>query len=405
MFKKNNVSKELWTHFLKTIFKSKGRQKLLILAAIGLVLSSFSLLFLQGIMGGLQQNLKLRSKNAIGIGQLDISRLEESEIVQLEHSLSSELRSGKNSEDTFFHREYELEVLVKNGVLIRPVILHGIDLKNDKLPWFLDQEVKGLALPFDLQMELKVSRGELVSLISPAHVDLLLGDRPRMISRRIDQSISTEVPEVDAVHGWIPIQGLWNLIKGKFYNRIRLYGPEVSFFKLIENMKDKNSDIMEKVSWTSWEEQNKSLVYALGLETAVMVFLFASMTLLIGLSLSAGLNIFLDKIKVDLTSLWILGAGEAKIESIYKRFFWSFGPICIFTGCFLGGVALILLKQSNLMIMPEIFVERRVPVSLNLKQLLLSVFIPISIYAILVLQGLRQFKKIRFIEYVRITGR
>ena len=66
----------LFKYFFFYIFKSKTRQKLLLLSIIGLVLSSFSLVIIQGVMGGLQKGLITKSKDVVGHGIIQLDNIQ-----------------------------------------------------------------------------------------------------------------------------------------------------------------------------------------------------------------------------------------------------------------------------------------------------------------------------------------
>ncbi|MEK6623809.1 MAG: hypothetical protein AABY86_02495, partial [Bdellovibrionota bacterium] len=194
-----------------------------------------------------------------------------------------------------------------------------------------------------------------------------------------------------------------NLIKIKKYNRLRLFDLSTNFD--LKKFHSACPEFARNLRYISWEEQNSALMYALRLETTVMAFLFASMTILISLCIVAGVHIYLDKIKVDLTALWILGASERTIQKLYRNFFGIFGPLFIVVGVGLGLILLKLLDSSSLEIMPAVFVERKIPIHYGPWAVVIGLALPCIIYLLLVSWSLMQFKKLNFLEYLRSVGR
>ncbi|HAZ14864.1 MAG: hypothetical protein A2X86_21035 [Bdellovibrionales bacterium GWA2_49_15] len=389
------LPKQLFRHFLSSIFQARSRQKLLVLAAFGLAISSFSLITLQGVMGGLQRNLILRSKAVLGHGHFIVDHLSLDQAVQLQDYF--------NAQNVPARLEYEIELLARSGAALVPVVAHGIGWKESMQPQILNGHRRGLVIPYDLAMKLKVGEGEQINLIAPGVVDSLLGDTLRMISLSVSGLVASDVPEVDALHVWPPIESIWNLIKLKKYNRLGLFDLSANFN--LEKFQHTGPEFARGLRYISWEEQNSALMYALRLETTVMAFLFASMTILISLCIVAGVHIYLDKIKVDLTALWILGASERTIQKLYRNFFGVFGPIFIVLGMVLGLLFLKILDSSSLEIMPAVFVERKIPIHYGPWAVIIGLTLPCLIYLLLVSWSLLQFKKLNFLEYLRSVGR
>jgi ABC-type lipoprotein release transport system permease subunit len=131
--------------------------------------------------------------------------------------------------------------------------------------------------------------------------------------------------------------------------------------------------------WVTWEEMNGALVWSLNLETKVMLFLFISMTFLVAIAITSGFLIFFSKIQRDLMSFWILGMGQKKILQLTFRFTLMLSAVTTLLGGFFGFVALRLLESYGHDIMPDIFVERQLPVQVSISSVCLSILIPFTI--------------------------
>ncbi|MFT6603568.1 MAG: lipoprotein-releasing system permease protein, partial [Bacteriovoracaceae bacterium] len=254
-------------YFFKYIFFAKTRQRLLFLAILGLIISSFALLVLQSTMGGLQDKLIGRSKSVNGNGVLIIHEGGYKKAQEVNQYLKSLNIKG--------YIEQELELLLKNGNYLAPVIVHGLDENSDLPPYFEDVKLKEVLLSPSLARRVNLDLGDQVRLISPAHTDAIMGDIPRTITLYLEDYLNTEVPEVDHYHLWVRLKVLQNMMRKKAANRIRFF-QEVDFESLKAGLKGKFNDSIEL---KSWNEMNSTLVWALSLETTVMVFLFAAMTL------------------------------------------------------------------------------------------------------------------------------
>ncbi|MFT6069190.1 MAG: lipoprotein-releasing system permease protein [Bacteriovoracaceae bacterium] len=380
-------------YFFKYIFFAKTRQRLLFLAILGLIISSFALLVLQSTMGGLQDKLIGRSKSVNGNGVLIIHEGGYKKAQEVNQYLKSLNIKG--------YIEQELELLLKNGNYLAPVIVHGLDENSDLPPYFEDVKLKEVLLSPSLARRVNLDLGDQVRLISPAHTDAIMGDIPRTITLYLEDYLNTEVPEVDHYHLWVRLKVLQNMMRKKAANRIRFF-QEVDFESLKAGLKGKFNDSIEL---KSWNEMNSTLVWALSLETTVMVFLFAAMTLLVSLCITSGLLIFFGKVKGDLASFWIMGGSKAELEKSTSIFLLLMSTGAVIIGLLLGLVVLYFLEHYGFEIMPEEFVDRKIPIKITSMGVFISFIVPTSISMAFSLMSFSQFKKeTNFLDYVRTIG-
>lgn len=336
-------------------------------------------------MGGLQNKLMERSKAILGKAVLYHKEVPTAESYQ-------KLFQILNDKKIKYSKEYEIELLVRFQTFITPVIVHGIDqsgfvpdlLRND-LQSNSNGKKADAIMPLELAYKLGVAPPETLQIISPAHVDDLLGEVPRSQSIKIERTISSDVPEIDLYHLWVRLPLIQNLIQSHLINRVRIYS-DTDFPEL-------KKIIPPEIQLKTWEDENATLVWALKLESSVMIFLFAAMSLLVSLCISSGLLIFFNKIKSDLASFWILGASFSKIDRATKYFLHLMSFLSIGGGVLFGLIFLWLFDHYAPEIMPDVFVDRKIPILITMKGLFISFIVPYAISSIFVTFALAQFKR------------
>lgn len=371
-------------YFFFYIISAKNRQRLLILSVVGLFLSSFALIVLQSTMGGLQNNLMMRSKAVLGRATVYHKAAANDEEFQKLFKLLDE-------KEALYSKEYEIELLLRYQTFLTPVIVHGLDQSAYipevlKRSWMQTQKDRVDAImPIELAYKVGVAPPETLQMISPAHVDDLLGEIPRSQSIRVEETVATDVPEIDLYHLWVRLPLVQNLIQDRLINRIRIYN-DMDFSALKKQMP-------KALVLKTWEDENATLVWALKLESTMMIFLFAAMSLLVSLCITSGLLIFFNKIKSDLASFWILGASFSKIDKATKYFLQLMSVLSIGSGLLCGLVFLWLFNLYAPEIMPDVFVDKKIPILITWKGLLISFFVPYAISTIFSLFAMAQFKR------------
>ncbi len=374
-------------YFLRYVSSARTRQGLLFLALFGLFLSALALTVVQGIMGGLQRGLVARSKSYHGVGVVRFS----------DEGLEAQWWEKVRARGFKLSREVEAEVLVRHGTQLSAVRLHGIDLLAPRPPFLEHKELEGAVLGSELAQRLKASFFSDLRFIAPQASDSLMGEVPRQLSLAVSDYLSSEVSELDAHHAWVRIGFVQNLLRRRGVELWRVFDP-ADWQELRRLLAGEDA-----LRFTSWEEQNRTLVWALGLETTVMLALFTAMALLVALAITTGLVLFFAKIRTDLASFWLLGLSLRRIERLVLAFILQLSCATCVVGVGLGVAALKVLERFGHRLMPDIFVERGFPVDINLRMLSLAFLVPFVISVVFSMFSFFQFRRDnpRFIQLVR----
>jgi lipoprotein-releasing system permease protein len=383
-----------FSYFFSYILRAKTRQRLLFIAVTGLFISAFSLMVIQGIMGGLQKGLVSRSKNVHGSHLIIFDQITQESLVAIKDILRKEAIP--------FYSELEVEVMLKHRNYVAPAKLHGINLEDERPSFLTGKDFKGLVMGSELSNKIKLQFLDEVQLIAPGVTDSLMGEVPRFTSESLSDYLYTELSEVDDFEVWGRLSMVQNLVRQSGVNQLRLFGevPEA----IVEKLRNTETNIPKRI--LSWEKMNEALVWSLNLETKVMLFLFISMSLLVAIAITSGLLIFYSKIRRDLMSFWILGMAQRKLVGLCFKFTLILSAVTVFIGGIFGYIALKLLESYGHDLMPDIFVERELPVQLDFSHIVLSLMIPFGISLIFSYFSFAQFRKENqsFVSIVRSLG-
>lgn len=336
-------------------------------------------------MKGLQRGLIARSKKIHGDYQIILHSQDPEKNAFIFQKVQKVLPSNVR-----FYREYETEIMLRNKSYIAPTKIHGIET-TDLMPEFLkNKDFSGLLLGSDLLSKLRADFMDSIFLVTPGVSDNLMGEVPRFITETVSDMIFSELPEVDEFETWSRLSVVQNLLRSRSYNKIRIFGTLDSSY--LKNLKQILQSFPE-TKLQSWEDLHDTLVWSLALETRVMLFLFISMSFLVSIAITSGFLIFYNKIRKDLMSFWILGMSQNVLMRLSFKFTLLISTITIFLGALLGFGALKILQLYGDVIVPDIFLERKVPIYLDLTDILLSLFIPLAISLLFILLSFFNFRK------------
>lgn len=368
-------------YFINYVFQAKTRQGLILLVVLGLALCSFALVILQGTMQGLQHNMIKRYQEVEGaffVQTLKNDVASSQTLQKLHHSLKVR--------NIVHYPALVMEVLLKQNEFIAPALLTAFD-SSVNWPFFLsDQEQSGLILGADLGAKLKAGPLNNIKVYSPSHTIAMLGDIPQFVSEQVSGFYLSGFEDVDTIRAWSRLAMAQNLIRENKINQIIFY-DEKYFDEVVEMI----APYLNELGISTWKEQRQELMWAFNLETMVMVFIFTMMAILVSLTIISSCSLFLNKVQLEMFVFWLLGESNQKIKNGLFVTFQTIILASVTLGLLLGLAVLVYLDLKSPIIMPDVFLERSIPIVFSWKYTVISFLIPYGVASIFVYWSLREF--------------
>lgn len=368
-------------YFISYVFQAKTRQGLIILVVLGLALCSFALIVLQGTMQGLQHSMINRYQNVEGAFFVTtIHNDEESSKMLTKLHQSLKLRKIPH------YPALVMELLLKQNEYIAPALLTAFD---SSMPWpkFLeDQDQSGLILGADLGAKLKAGPFNNIKIYSPSHTIGMLGDVPQFVNEQVSGFMLSGFEDVDLIRAWSRLSMAQNLIRENIINQIQFFDA-----KYLSEVQDMVAPYQKYLNILTWKDQRQELMWAFNLETVVMIFIFTMMAILVSLTIISSCSLFLNKVQLEMFVFWLLGESSRKIKNGLFITFQAIIISSVASGLVLGLLALLYLDLKSPIIMPDVFLERSIPIVFDWKYTLLAFFIPYLIATVFVFWSLREF--------------
>lgn len=363
------------------------------MALASLVISSFCLLSVQSVLKGLQTNRIERGKQTLGRYVIDYNQ----DTISLQKAVAF-----LDSNNLQYNLEYELEGLIRLEGYLAPVIFHGVFKETSNIlpraisSWPTRDEI--MLSPY-LARKIYAGLEDQIKLISPAHTDTFFGELPRFKSLKLESFTDSMDPDIDEIHAWGHAYTSFSIAKSRRYNKIRI-------FNQMKPVLEKKVRAFFGSDFSTWEELNQNLVYALALENNVVLFLFLATILLVTFSIISGLSIFYARVRNDFASFWILGMSMNQIKKYGGLNIAIITILAIIVGNILSFIILKLLVSFSPVIMPSMFVDRSLPVRFVASSFFFSFVIPSLITVIFTLFSNWRFFKDNgsFIGFVKKVG-
>lgn len=236
---------------------------------------------------------------------------------------------------------------------------------KDKNGTMMDYSLKAgeIAVGVDLARELAIYEGDDVVVIPPEQVITFGLEQPVYEKVKVGKIIRTDVPEVDAK--FIYYDNMLSLLRIR-----RSHDPRVQLSVRL----DKNSHLdllsrdlsKDKVSFSTWKDKNKALLFALNMEkTAMSSFLFFTV-MIASFSIFTVLSLLISQKKKDIGVLLTIGLSRKEVTQLFTRMGLLLSAMGSILGALAGvGAGLFLQKYGLLHLPSDIYYDHQVPIRIE----------------------------------------
>lgn len=222
----------------------------------------------------------------------------------------------------------------------------------------------GLWLGRDLAYQLNLLPGEKVQVVSPIETEGPLESVPRVRAYQVDGVFESGVPEKDASTAYASLEAVQEfLARPGMVSRLEI---RVKDFERSERSAELiRAELGEEYRVQDWNQLNTHLFSSLKLERITMFVILAMIILVASFNIITSLRMTVAEKRKEIAILQAMGASRRQIGRIFLVQGAVIGNIGNLIGLILGLAVCLVLKNAPLLELPEIFLDRTIPVIIS----------------------------------------
>ncbi|MFA6012281.1 MAG: lipoprotein-releasing ABC transporter permease subunit [Desulfobacteraceae bacterium] len=233
-----------------------------------------------------------------------------------------------------------------------------------------EAEIPSIILGADLAMNIGVSEGDVLYLISPKGMISPVGQIPSMRKFVVSGTFKSGMYEYDAFFAYMDIHEAQSMLRMDG----SVSGLDVWVHDLYhaERIKKEILDTMGPGYWAQdWMQINSSLFSALALEKAAMFVILILIVLVAAFNIASTLIMMVMEKTKDIAILKTMGATKESIRKIFVYQGIVIGMIGTSLGLGLGLVLCFILKHWKIIKLPSVYAFSTLPVQLEIQDVLI----------------------------------
>ena len=129
----------------------------------------------------------------------------------------------------------------------------------------------------------------------------------------------------------------------------------------------KYQSILQQAGYSthSWSDRNSSLFFALQIEKGIMIIFLSLAALIASFSIVSMAQLLLQQKKRDIEVLIVMGTPVKKIKTLFRSISFLMSFCGVSGGVLLGYVICLLIKYVPINLLPDIYVDRKIPVEIE----------------------------------------
>jgi lipoprotein-releasing system permease protein len=301
------------------------------------------------------------------------------------------------------------EVIMKSGRKVTGVVLKGITpprLERLKPQLIETAEAKmmnglpGVMVGQELAYEMGLIPGDYLTLISPTEMDGPMGNIPRLKKFVVEGVYQSGLPEQEMHTLYTRDQHAQSFLRKK--NGFTQWEVTVRDFGEAHSVAEKVRPLLGKFRVEDWRDMNAHLFGALQLERLAMFVILTFIVIVASFNIVTTLTLMVLEKKKEIAILKAMGAQNRELSAVFLSEGLLIGGVGTAMGLVLGLALCFALKQWEFIQLPDVYVDRQLPVNFRWDYYGLIAFISAAVVIIACVYPAKRAGRLTVLDGIRL---